>query len=302
MILCALQLLGERPDDVTLAAPTGKAAIRMTEVTGYPASTLHKALGLMSEEDKWRSEEEFELLEAKFIVVDEFSMCDMDIAYRLFAQINLQATRVLLVGDVGQLPSVGAGDVLNQIIQSTVVPTVKLNTVFRQAQESNIIRNSKNIADGVKYVVFEKDCSLYESFDEDDIMKFLLKIYVEKSQKFGIDETIVLCPIKGNNKLDSDNSANIKFKKICTKYINAQIQAMINPPAFNKAEAKIFGNTYRVGDKVIQVKNRVFKMYNSSSVDGSGTEVSVDVCNGDVGIIKRMVTDTVFMLTFPTIA
>lgn len=290
VILKALRILGEDPEEVVLAAPTGKAAIRMTECTGYHSSTLHKALGLMSEEDYWMAPEDYQSLQAKFVVVDEFSMSDMFLAYRLFAQINLQTTRVLLVGDVGQLPSVGAGDVLNQIIQSGVVPTVKLVTIFRQAQESNIIRNSVNISNGDKYVVFEKDCRLFQSNNQDIILDHLLKSYFQQVQKYGVDETIILCPVKDKEKL-------------CTKYINAQIQALVNPPSYNKSEAKLYGSIFRVGDKVIQLKNKTFKQraeltYSETDEDW---ETTVDVCNGDVGKIKSITKESsgyVFFIEF----
>lgn len=283
VVLDALKLLGENPDEVVLAAPTGKAAIRMTEVTGYPASTLHKALGLMSEEDYWRNPEDFDSLQANFVVCDEFSMADMFLAYRLFAQIDLRSTRVLLVGDVGQLPSVGAGDVLNQIIQSGVVPTVKLVTIFRQAQESNIIRNSVNIANGDKYIVFEKDCKLIKSCNQEEILEHLLQEYFQQIQRYGVDETIILCPVKEKGNL-------------CTKVINSRIQALINPPAYNKAEAKLNGNVFRVGDKVIQLKNRAFKQTcEGSACEGSAnddSEISIELCNGDVGKIKSISKDS----------
>lgn len=282
VVLEALKLLGENPAEVVLAAPTGKAAIRMTECTNYPASTLHKALGLMSEEDYWRTPEDFESLQANFVVCDEFSMADMFLAYRLFAQIDLRSTRVLLVGDVGQLPSVGAGDVLNQIIQSGVVPTVKLVTIFRQAQESNIIRNSVNISNGDKYIVFEKDCCLIKSTSQEEILEHLLQVYFQQIQKYGIDETIILCPVKEKGNL-------------CTKVINSRIQALINAPAYNKAEAKLNGNVFRVGDKVIQLKNRAFKQtcFAANSINNdSDTEVSVELCNGDVGKIKSISKDS----------
>lgn len=282
VVLEALKLLGENPDEVVLAAPTGKAAIRMTECTNHPASTLHKALGLMSEEDYWRSQEDFESVHANFIVVDEFSMSDMFLAYRLFAQIDLNTTRVLLVGDVGQLPSVGAGDVLNQIIQSGVVPTVKLLTIFRQAQESNIIRNSVNISNGDKFIVFEKDCSLFKSSNQEEILEHLLQVYFQQIQKYGIDETIILCPVKEKGQL-------------CTKVINARVQALINPPAYDKSEAKLNGNVFRTGDKVIQLKNKVFKQTCFSSVtddSDTDTEVSIELCNGDVGKIESISKDS----------
>ena len=279
VVLDALKLLGENPDEVVLAAPTGKAAIRMTEVTGYPASTLHKALGLMSEEDYWRNPEDFDSLQANFVVCDEFSMSDMFLAYRLFAQIDLSKTRVLLVGDVGQLPSVGAGDVLNQLIQSGVVPTVKLVTIFRQAQESNIIRNSVNISNGDKFIVFEKDFKLIKSTNQEEILESLLQVYFQQVQKYGVDDTIILCPVKEKG-------------SPCTKVINSRIQALINPPAYNKAEANLNGFTFRIGDKVIQLKNSVFKQTCSSENDDSDSDVSIELCNGDVGKIKSISKDS----------
>lgn len=281
VILESLKILGENPSGVVLAAPTGKAATRMTECTGYHASTLHKALGLMAEEDYWLRDDEFETLQANFVVVDEFSMTDMFIAYRLFSQIDLYKTRVLLVGDVGQLPSVGAGDVLDQIIESKIVPTARLVTIFRQAQESNIVCNSVNISNGVKDITFEKDCHYIKCDNPDETLKRLLEVYCQQVQKYGVDNTIILCPIR-----EYKNE-----RKLCTVYINEQIQALINPPAHNKPEAKVFGKIFRVGDKVIQLKNKTFRQTIISSSNTENHEISIDVCNGDIGKIKSISKD-----------
>ena len=296
VILEALKILGENPGEVLLTAPTGKAAIRMTECTDYPACTLHKALGLMNDEDYWVAPEDYPSVNANLVVVDEFSMADMFISYRLFAQIDLRHTRVLLVGDVGQLPSVSAGDVLNQIIESRIIPTVKLNTIFRQAQESNIVKNSLCISEGnIEGITFDNDCSFYESKNESEILDHVLQTYMQQIQKYGIDGTIILCPVKGKIIAESGNSnppdkPAAKQKLLCTNYINLRIQALVNPPSPDKIEAKVYGRVYRVGDKVIQLKNKVFKQQRQLSDDNT-TNTSVDVCNGDIGIIQAIKHD-----------
>ncbi len=256
----------EKDTDVLLAAPTGKAAVRMTESTGKAASTIHKALGLMKD-DYFDKEEDIETLNYGFIVCDEFSMADMFIAYRLFAALNLRETRVLLLGDIGQLPSVGAGRVLNDLIECGKIPTIQLNVIFRQAQESNIVRNSHNIYEGVHYLDFSKDflCSEYNSSEE--CAERTVDVFVQEVAKYGIDDVTVLSPVK--------NKGNCS-----TKELNSRIQARINPLTSQKSEHHFYGTLFREDDKVIQLRNREAETERGESVD---------ICNGDTGFLRSII-------------
>ena len=143
------------PDhEILLAAPTGKASRRMLEQTGYPASTLHSALGLICDEDVERPAPE--MLSADFVVVDECSMVDMRLAYALFDRLKPGA-KLLLVGDPDQLPSVGAGNVLRELIRSELIPTAVLDTVFRQAANSRIALNAYAVNHDDTHLLFGDD-------------------------------------------------------------------------------------------------------------------------------------------------
>ncbi len=256
--------------NIVLAAPTGKAAIRMTASTGYPAQTLHKTLGLVTEKDYYVSEEEIETLDADIIVCDEFSMADQNLAYRLFATVNRKKTRVILIGDVGQLPSVGAGKVLNDIIDSNVVPTTALNVIFRQAQTSNIVRNSSNIYRGVHFIDYSKDFLIYESTNIEEISNKVVDEYLKAVAEYGMDDVCILTPIRKNGQL-------------CTNALNSRIQSVMNPLNENSNERVVNGVHFRVGDKVMQMKN--------ITID-SDTENKVMICNGDTGYITKIKKST----------
>lgn len=270
VILSSLKQLGETTDNVMLAAPTGKAAIRMTEQTSYSASTIHRALGLINEDDFYKDETEIETLDATTIICDEFSMADNFLAYRLFAAADRRNARIILVGDAGQLPSVGPGKVLKDIMDSGVVPVTVLNVIFRQAQESNIVRNSHNIYDGIHHIVFEKDFELTEANDTEAIAELVVNQYVKEVEKYGIEDTVVLSPIKNKG-------------SYCTNALNERIQKTINPLCGCMVEKKLHGILFREGDKIIQLKNR-----EANSVNGG----TVDICNGDTGYIKSITKDT----------
>lgn len=268
VILFCLKHLGEslETDNLLLAAPTGKAAIRMTEATGYSASTIHKGLGLMGEEEYIHDEADINYIDQSIVVCDEYSMSDMNLAYRLFIAIPRHKCRILLLGDVGQLPSVGAGNVLNDIIASGVVPVTKLDVIFRQAQESYIVRNSKNIYEGVKDIIFDKDFLYTEEINPEAIANLVVNEYMRQVNTYGIDEVVVLSPVRKNGTLAVQN-------------LNKRIQQFINPPMVGVNEHIFHGCVFRERDKVMNLKNREVE-----TVHGR----LVDICNGDTGTITSI--------------
>lgn len=267
VILSCLENLGEDMNNVILAAPTGKAAILMSERTDYPASTLHKALGLVSDEDYYKKETEFASINSNLIICDEFSMVDNFIAYRLFASADSLKTRILLVGDVGQLPSVGAGKVLKDIIDSKVVPTTKLNVIYRQANESNIVSNSHNISKGIRKLQFGDDFKFFELDNIGEVVDKVIEQYLISVKKYGLDNTIILSPVK-------------KRGEYCTTELNNRVQEIINPKTEKSKEKKVNNIIFRTFDRVIQLKNR-----DCETIDGK----TVDLCNGDTGYIKDII-------------
>lgn len=268
VFLECLRELGENVErELTLAAPTGKAAIRMTESTAYPASTIHKALGLVGEVDFYKTEDQFDSLNSNIIICDEFSMSDQFLAYRLFAAAPRSSCRILLCGDVGQLPSVGAGRVLNDIIESGVVPVTMLNVIFRQASESNIIKNSHNIYEGKKDIDFSKDFLITKENMPENIAQIVVNRYLELCHKYGKDEVIVLSPVT--------NTGGV----LAVPKLNSLLQQAVNPPFPTLQEHSFHGCLFREGDKVMNLKNKVV-----DTIKGD----SVDVCNGDTGTIKKI--------------
>lgn len=266
VILSCLKRLGESMEDLMLAAPTGKAAIRMTESTGYNASTIHKALDLVSDDDYWKSEDEIETLDNSIIVCDECSMMDQFLAYRLFTAAPRHKCRILLCGDVGQLPSIGAGRVLYDLIKSKTIPVTFLNVIFRQAQESNIVKNSHNIYNGVKCLNFEKDFLYTQEHYPEEIASIVVRKYLEEVQRFGVDEVVVLSPVK-------------KKGSLCVSNLNSLIQEQVNPLQPDMQEHKFHSVVFRQNDRVMQLKNR-----EADTIDGS----KVDICNGDTGIVQEI--------------
>ena len=267
-ILTCLNILGENMDDVILAAPTGKAAILMSERTGHGAPTIHKALGLVTDSDFYKDETEISPIDGKTIVCDEFSMADTFLTYRLFAAADRNDSRILLIGDIGQLPSVGAGKVLKDMIDTSLVPTTELSVIYRQTNESLIVANSNNIKKGYCKLAYGEDFKLIECDDSAEISDKVVSEYIQAIKNVGIDNCVILSPIK--NKGDC-----------CTNALNTKIQEFINPYADGKIERKIKGIVFRTNDKIINLKNRVI----------SDEKSSFDLCNGDTGYIRKIVKD-----------
>jgi exodeoxyribonuclease V alpha subunit len=244
-----------------LASPTGRAAKRLSEATGRPARTIHRLLEPSSDREFKRNEEN--PLDVEFLVVDEASMLDLLLTNHLLKAVR-PGTQVLFVGDVDQLPSVGAGDVLRDIISSGVGPVARLVTIFRQAANSQIVTNAHLINQG-RMPVFSKeggDFFLFPAEDAAAAADWVVKVVAERiPEKFGFDalrEIQVLAPVYRG-------PAGVSM-------LNERLQERLNPAAPGKAERRLFGINYRAGDKVMQTLNNYDK----------------DVFNGDIGFIRSI--------------
>lgn len=244
---------------ILLAAPTGRAARRLAESSGRPALTVHRLLEYQPNSSGFNfGKDEDEPLDAEAIIVDEASMLDINLTYHLLKAVPV-GCRLIFVGDVDQLPSVGAGAVLKDIIRSGKMPVVKLENVFRQAEISSIVLNAHKINHGQmpKFNV-QNDFLLNEFANENDAADYVARTYSELVNQSNWRSVQVLAPM---------------HKNPCgVQNLNKLLQQYINPPSSNKAEINILGNVFREGDKVMQIRNNYDK----------------DVFNGDVGRIVRI--------------
>ena len=244
--------------EVLLAAPTGLAARRMSDATGNVACTLHSALGLYhkedDEEDKNEDAIEDEKLNADFIVIDETSMLDMKLVNILMDRVKDNA-HILFVGDVDQLPSVGAGNVLREMINCDIIATTHLDTVFRQAEMSRIAVNAHSINNGEVRLNYGNDFAFIDTNSE-NIAEEVKKIYVSEIAEDGVENVQVLSPFKKRG-----NSGTINLNEI--------LRETVNPKKSNN-QLVSGSKSFRIGDKVMQIKN------------------SENVCNGDIGFVKAI--------------
>jgi exodeoxyribonuclease V alpha subunit len=244
-----------------LASPTGRAAKRLSEATGRPASTIHRLLEY-SPVDGFKHNDE-NRLNLDFLVVDEASMLDLLLTNHLLKAVRA-GTHILFVGDVDQLPSVGAGDVLRNMINSGIAPVTRLNTIFRQAANSKIITNAHLINQG-KFPVFfsgDGDFFLFSAEDAAAAAGWIVDVVTERiPQKFGFN------PIR-----DIQVLAPIYRGPAGVTALNERLQEKLNPPAGNKPERRLYGTIFRLGDKAMQTRNNYDK----------------DVYNGDIGFIRSM--------------
>ena len=248
-----LDLYRKRFPDAKIAccAPTGKAARRMEQSTGVPSGTVHRALGLIANEDGQYGDPA--MLEADLVLVDEVSMLDIYLAEKLFRSLPDKA-RLILVGDIDQLPSVGPGAVLKEIIASKAVPVVRLDQVFRQKNGSRIAANAKLIRHGNLSLEYGPDFEFHDSTDLLVSAEIIETLYLQETEKYGVDNVVLLSPYRQK----TETGANA---------LNLRLQAKINPPAEGEFDAVHGQRRFRVGDKVMQIKN------------------SGDINNGDVGYI-----------------
>ncbi len=253
---------------IALGAPTGKASRRMAETTGMGnAATLHSLLGLHGEDSGWQEKKQ---LEADFLVVDEASMVDMWLAYQLFARLKPE-TKVLIVGDADQLESVGAGSVFRELIRCGVVPVTVLDQIFRQGSDSLIPYNAKFIREGSGQLHYGRDFSLTEAESQEETAALIRVLYRGALKYTAMGQVQILTPFRATG----DASANS---------LNTAIQAEINPPDISKPELSNGGRLFRLGDRVMQIKND----YDVALYDEDGQQAAAGVFNGEVGVVSRV--------------
>lgn len=252
-------MLRNKPDaKILLCSPTGRAARRMAEATGHDASTIHSALELPDNNGHSNYEKKY-LAAFDLLIVDEVSMLDIFLANVLLSSIQT-GTRVVLVGDPDQLPSVGPGAVLAELIRCQKVPVTVLDTIFRQAQTSRIIRNSANIRKGIKKLDFGEDFQYIKAEDDKAAAEKIEMEYLKVLMGgVNLDDVEILTPRKDTVATSSDE-------------LNKLLRDKINPPGDGKKEINANGRLYREGDKVMQLKNRSGKGIN----------------NGDIGYIEAI--------------
>lgn len=269
--------------DLFLAAPTGRAAKRMTEATGYEARTIHRMLelsGAMPEEGRRASFERNEEnpLEADVIIVDEMSMVDIHLFQSLLKAVS-PGTRLILVGDGNQLPSVGPGQVLHDLIESGRFPVVRLQKIFRQAGESDIVVNAHRINRGEEIELDNKsrDFFFLERNNVPVIYKHMVQLISEKLPpyvKASPYDIQVLTPMRKGN--------------LGVETLNGILQTYLNPADASKKEAQIGETLFREGDKVMQTKNNYQLEWEVVSRYGIPIDRGVGIFNGDMGIVKEI--------------
>lgn len=268
--------------DLMLAAPTGRAAKRMTETTGYEASTIHRMLELMggpeSEEKGSFLRNEENPLETDVIIIDEMSMVDLSLFHALLKAVQV-GTRLILVGDKDQLPSVGAGSVLKDLLISEKFSTVMLTKIFRQAGESDIVVNAHKINKGERVVLDNKSMDFFflKRQDPNVIIRVLLTLIQKKLPKYvdaGMYDIQVLTPTRKG--------------LLGVERLNGILQQYLNPPEKDKKEKEHAGTVFREGDKVMQIKNNYQLEWEIKNRYGLPLDKGTGIFNGDMGIIKEM--------------
>lgn len=265
-----------------LAAPTGRAAKRMQETTGHEASTIHRLLELSGEPGatSFFEKNESNPLETDVIIIDEMSMVDINLMYALL-KATIPGTKLILVGDSNQLPSVGPGNVLKDMIRSKAFPVVELTKIFRQAERSDIVMNAHKINRGEPVVLDNKseDFFFLQRNDAKTITGVLVYLVRDKlpnyvdTSPFNIQ---VLTPMRKG--------------ELGVERLNQVLQHYLNPPSHEKQEKESRGIIFREGDKVMQIKNNYKQEWQILSPKGFVREEGVGVFNGDMGIIKEINT------------
>lgn len=254
-------------NEICCCAPTGRAARRMEQSTRFSASTVHKALGLLAGEDGNYNEPAE--LTAALILVDEVSMLDIYLAEHLFCAVKNNC-QIVLIGDADQLPSVGPGAVLSEMIASECIPVVRLDKVFRQSAGSRIATNAKLIRHGNLSLEYGPDFQFMDSASTTESAEKVAEIYMQEIAKYGVDNVALLSPFRQR----TETGVNA---------LNELIRDLVNPPDNEKAEVKFGKRIFRCGDKVMQIKNHD------------------DVNNGDIGYITKIInmdSETILYINF----
>ena len=270
--------------DILLAAPTGRAAKRMTEATGYEAQTIHRLLEVNGnpEDDTvngfQRNEEN--PLEADVIIIDEVSMVDLPLMSALLKAV-LPGTRLVLVGDCNQLPSVGPGSVLRDIINSKSFPVVMLSKIFRQAEESDIVVNAHKINRGEEVMLDNKskDFFFLKRQDVNVIISVLITLIKNKLPKY-----------VGATSYDIQVLTPMRKGLLGVERLNSILQEYLNPPEQGKTEKEFGDHLFREGDKVMQIKNNYQLEWEITTKYGMSIDKGMGIFNGDMGIIKEINT------------
>ena len=270
--------------NVRLAAPTGRAAKRMTETTGYEASTIHRLLEVSSApDDESREIVRFEKnesnpLETDVIIIDEMSMVDIFLMHSLLCAIP-PGTRLILVGDVDQLPSVGPGAVLSDMLKADVFPSVRLTRIFRQARNSDIVVNAHKINHGeqIPLTTKSREFLFLSRSDTNLIISNIIELVRDKlpgyvnAQPYDIQ---VLTPMRKG--------------LLGVERLNRILQEYLNPPSPDKAEKTFGDGIFRVGDKVMQIKNNYQIGWEIRGKYGIAVKIGEGIFNGDMGIIREI--------------
>ena len=271
--------------DIYLAAPTGRSAKRMTETTGYEASTIHRLLELSWMMEESSAAAHFERneenpLESDVIIIDEMSMVDISLMHALLCAVQV-GTRLILVGDVNQLPSVGPGSVLKDIIDSQAFCVVELNKIFRQATESDIVVNAHRINAGLDVATDNKskDFFFLKRYDADVIVASIVYLVQKK-----------LPPYVQAKPLDIQVLTPMRKGLLGVERLNEVLQKYLNPPDQKKKEKEYGNGLFREGDKVLQIRNDYQLEWEIRGKYGIPVEKGIGVFNGDMGIVKEINT------------
>ena len=246
------------PDaDIICCAPTGRAARRLEQSTGLPACTVHKALNLTAGETNTLTMPE--PVDADLVLVDEVSMLDMAMTWYLFHALPPMC-RLVLVGDADQLPSVGPGAVLSEMLRCGRIPMVMLDKVFRQSEGSMIAENAQRIRHGDVNLQFDEDFQFWSSSNIQQSAQWLERLYMQEVRRYGVDNVALLTPFRAKTETG-------------VRSMNERLRALVNPPGVDKPEIALGQRIFRLGDKVMQTKNRE------------------EVSNGDIGYICKIERD-----------
>ena len=283
-----IKIFENNDQKVVLCAPTGRAAKRMSETSNKEAKTIHRLLemgfGSDSEELVFFKDEE-DPIDADVIILDEASMVDIILMYNLLKAVKL-GTRVLLVGDSDQLPSVGAGNVLKDIIDSKVIKTVMLNEIFRQARESMIVVNAHKINNGEPLFlnVKNKDFFFLRKNTNEEILNEIVGLVSERLPNF----------YKFDKLKDIQVLTSMRKGDLGVNNLNIELQKYLNPPNKYKQEEEFAKRIFRVGDKVMQIRNNYTRKWETEDKSESGE----GIYNGDIGYIFHIDKDkkTVYVL------
>lgn len=269
--------------EILLAAPTGRAAKRMTEATGYEALTIHRLLELSGAPSEGQSAAAFERneenpLEADVIIIDEMSMVDIFLMHALLRAVSV-GTRLILVGDINQLPSVGPGCVLKDMIRSEAYHVVMLTKIFRQASQSDIIVNAHKINRGEQVELDNRSSDFFflKRQDPNIIIRVVLALIQDK-----------LPPYVHAKPYDIQVLTPMRKGALGVERLNEILQRYLNPPSEEKTEKEVPRGLFREGDKVMQIKNNYQIEWEARNRYGIAVDKGMGIFNGDMGVIRRI--------------